>query len=109
MPTDCAADPRHLKEHGEHKHHNGTDRRGNKLGRIDQQPAGKHRLQDEDGIRRQPQADPIDVAAPDCLPKALEKVGDPERRHEQDDPFLIDETAQDQELDGIGKRDHDQD
>ena len=40
------ADPRHLKEHGEHEHHDGTDRGGDQLGRIDQQPAGKHRLQE---------------------------------------------------------------
>ena len=61
------------------------------------------------GFGRQPQADLVDVAAPDRLPEALEKIGDPERRHEQDDPFLIDETAQHQELDRIGKRDHDRD
>jgi len=37
----CPADPRHLKEHGQHQHHDGADDRGNELSRIDQQPARK--------------------------------------------------------------------
>ena len=87
----------------------GADDRRNELGRIDQDPAGKDRLQNEDRIGRQAETDLVDVAAPDGLAEALEKIGNPERRHEQDDAFLIDQMAQHQELDRIGERDHDRD
>src|SRR5262249_19262649 len=102
------ADPSYLKEDRQRQHHYGADGRGNELGRIDQQPAGKDRLQNEDRIRRQPQPDLVDVAAPEALPEAFEKVRDPERGHEQDDSFLVDQAAQDQEFDRIGERNHDQ-
>ena len=103
------ADPRHLKEHRQHEHHHRTDGRGNELGRIDQQPAGKDRLQNEDRIRRQPQPDLVDIAAPEGLSEAFEKVSNPKRGHEQDDALLIDQVAQHQELDRIGERNHDED
>ena len=37
-------------------------------------------------------------------PEPFEKIGDAQRRHEQDDALLVDQMAQHQALDRVGER-----
>ena len=102
-----AADARLLEEDGEHDDQAGGDDGRHEVARIDQQAAREHALEQEDRILGQAEIDLVDVAAPQRLAEAVEEVGDAERRHEQNDAFLVHEMAQHQAFDGIGEQAHD--
>jgi hypothetical protein len=51
--------------------------------------------------------DLVDIAAPDRLAEAVEKVGDAQCRHQQGDPFLIDQRPQHQAFDQPCEDHHD--
>ena len=83
------------------------DAGGHEITRVDQQPSREHVLEQEDRILGQAEIDLVDVAAPQGLAETVEEIGDAERRHEQDDAFLVHEMAQHQAFDGIGEQAHD--
>src|SRR5207253_963685 len=76
--------PRDLEEYRQHSDHRGADQSRDDLRRIDQQAAWKDRFEDENRILRKAKPDLVDVAAPDALTEAVEKVRNAERGHEQD-------------------------
>ena len=117
MPTDCAAcvivgdgaqraaDARLLEEDARARSTStpAIDG-GDQVAGIDQQAALEDALEQEDRLLGQAEIDLVDVAAPQRLAEAVEEIGDAERRHEQDDAFLVDERAQHQALDGVGEQ-----
>jgi hypothetical protein len=104
-----AADPRVLEEQGQGDHEEPTDEGCDHIGGVDEKAAWKHAFEQEHGVLGKTEVDLVDIGAPDGLPKAVEEVRDAEGGHEQDDLLLIDQAAENEELDGIGQRNHDRD
>ncbi len=102
------SDPGLLEEHGEDRdHQRGDDRRGDV--ELLQRHEAAQRLE-LDGAGRQIELasdHDLRIAAEHQLAEPDEKIGDAERRHEQDDVGLIDQRPQHQALDCDRQHQHD--
>ena len=107
--TQRAADARMLEEQGEARHHQPGDHRGGDIDLLEDHAAA----QDIPlvGAGRQPELlgdHHLGLAAEDQLAEADQEVGEPDRRHEQDQVGLVDQRPQHAALDRDGQRQHDQ-
>src|SRR6185437_2297402 len=98
-----AADAGLLEEEGEAGDEDAGDGGGDEVELVDQDAA------DDDRVLGDADVEHLDVAAPDELAEAAEEEGDADRRHEQDDGFLVDQRAQHDALDDEGERHHHRD
>ena len=102
-----AADARALEEQRQPGDQQAGDHGRPDVELVHQDAAVEQRFEDEDRLLGQADIERIDVGAEHGLGQPLEEEGDADRRHEQDDAFLVHQLAQHQPLGGPGDDRHD--
>ena len=103
-----AADAGALKEHRQHQDEEPGDDRRPQIELVDQDAAGNEPVEQNEGVFRDAEVEGVNLAAEHRLAKPGDEKGDADRRHEEDEPVLVDQRAQHQPLDRECEGQHDQ-